>query len=183
MVLFGLYTGQRLGDLATLRWSNLNLLKGEMRIATRKTNRSVVTLLAQPLLDHLGELEVDDDPTAYVHPTLAALYEDKGSSTLSNQFSAILAGCGLRKELSHENQEKGRNVKRYQSTVSFHSLRATAVTLLHEAGIPAATVEEWVGHDSSEVHRTYIKIGREALVKASMALPDLSATTSEEADQ
>jgi hypothetical protein len=44
-------------------------------------------------------------------------------------------------------------------------------------------VEEWVGHDSAEVHRTYIKIGREALVKASMALPDLSATTSEEADQ
>ena len=62
-------------------------------------------------------------------------------------------------------------MKREGSTLSFHSLRATAVTMLHDAGIPAATVEEWVGHDSAEVHRAYIKIGRESLEKASNALP------------
>jgi hypothetical protein len=43
--------------------------------------------------------------------------------------------------------------------------------MLHEAGVPAATVEEWVGHDSTEVHQTYIKIGRESLMKASSSLP------------
>jgi site-specific recombinase XerD len=50
-------------------------------------------------------------------------------------------------------------------------LRVTAVTILHEQGVPAAIVEEWVGHDSTEVHQRYIKIGRESLKKASNALP------------
>lgn len=75
--------------------------------------------------------------------------------------------------MSHSSKDKGRGAKRETSVLSFHSLRATAVTLLHEAGIPAATVEEWVGHDSAEVHRTYIKIGRETLQKATEALPKI----------
>ncbi len=40
-------------------------------------------------------------------------------------------------------------------------------------GIPAATVEEWVGHDSAEVHKAYVKMGRESLQWASAALPEL----------
>jgi hypothetical protein len=43
--------------------------------------------------------------------------------------------------------------------------------MLHEAGVPAATVEEWVVYDSTEVHQTYINIGRESLMKASSSLP------------
>jgi len=35
MILFGLYTGQRLGDIATLRWSNADLLHDELRLVTR----------------------------------------------------------------------------------------------------------------------------------------------------
>jgi integrase len=31
MILFGLYSGQRLGDVATLRWSNIDLLRNELR--------------------------------------------------------------------------------------------------------------------------------------------------------
>jgi len=171
MILFGLYTGQRLGDLATLKWNNINLQREELRIQTRKTGRSIAIPLAPPLLDYLlNQAEAPDDPDAYVHPKIADAYA-KGSATASNQFTALLAQCGLRDTVSHQSKDKGRNVKREGSTLSFHSLRATAVTMLHDAGIPAATVEEWVGHDSAEVHRAYIKIGRESLEKASNALP------------
>lgn len=170
MILFGLYTGQRLGDLATLRWSNVDLQREELRLHTRKTNRQVVIPLAAPLMEHLLFIEAADDPQAYLHPALAESYE-KQPSTLSNQFSSLLANCGLRAPVSHASKGKGRREKRQESTLSFHSLRATAVTLLHEAGVPAATVEEWVGHDSAEVHRTYIKIGKETLQKATNALP------------
>jgi hypothetical protein len=37
MILFGLYTGQRLGDIATLRWNKLDLLRGELPL--RSENR------------------------------------------------------------------------------------------------------------------------------------------------
>ncbi len=172
MILFGLYTGQRLGDLATLRWSNLDLQREEFRLHTRKTNRKIAIPIAAPLLEHILKLESSDDTQGYVHPELAAAYE-KQPSTLSNQFNKILADCGLRAPVSHKSKEIGRNAKRQESTVSFHSLRATAVTLLHDAGVPAATVEEWVGHDSAEVHRAYIKIGRETLERATKALPTI----------
>ncbi|GAA5497470.1 tyrosine recombinase XerC [Rubritalea halochordaticola] len=174
MVMFGLYTGQRLGDLATLRWSNLDLQNEEVRLTTRKSNRRIVIPMAAPLLKHVMNLEPSTEPTGYIHPELAAQYEKSGSATLSNQFNSILARCGLREPVSHKSQDKGRDVARAKTVVSFHCLRATAVTLLHDAGIPAATVEEWVGHDSAEVHKAYVKIGKESLQKASKALPDIS---------
>ena len=171
MILFGLYTGQRLGDLATLRWNHIDLQREELRLQTNKTGRSVTIPLAAPLLNYLVTKAVTpDDPNAFLHPELAEAYA-KSSSTVSNQFTALLVQCGLRKSASHSSKNKGRNTKREKSTLSFHSLRVTAVTMLHEAGVPAATVEEWVGHDSTEVHQTYIKIGRESLEKASSSLP------------
>ena len=171
MILFGLYTGQRLGDLATLRWNHIDLQREELRLQTNKTGRSVTIPLAAPLLNYLvTQAATPDDPNAFVHPELAEAYA-KSSSTASNQFTSLLVQCGLRKSASHSSKNKGRNTKREKSTLSFHSLRVTAVTMLHEAGVPAATVEEWVGHDSTEVHQTYIKIGRESLMKASSSLP------------
>ena len=171
MILFGLYTGQRLGDLATLRWNHIDLQREELRLQTNKTGRSVTIPLAAPLLNYLVTQAVTpDDPNAFVHPELAEAYA-KSSSTASNQFTSLLVQCGLRESASHSSKNKGRNTKREKSTLSFHSLRVTAVTMLHEAGVPAATVEQWVGHDSTEVHQTYIKIGRESLEKASSSLP------------
>ncbi|MDB4525935.1 tyrosine-type recombinase/integrase [Akkermansiaceae bacterium] len=173
MLLFGLYTGQRLGDLAMLRWSNIDLQREELRIETRKTGRRQVIPLAAPLLEYLLNTAItSDEPDAFIHANLAPAYE-KSSATVSNQFTSLLANCGLRQSAKHQSKGKGRGVRREASTLSFHSLRATAVTMLHEAGIPAATVEEWVGHDSAEVHRAYVKIGRDSLKKASSALPEI----------
>jgi hypothetical protein len=40
MILFGLYTGQRFGDIATLpRLNNLDLVRGELRLSTQKQAR------------------------------------------------------------------------------------------------------------------------------------------------
>jgi integrase len=42
MILFGLYTGLRLGDIATLTWHNLDLEQNEISLATTKTGRQQV---------------------------------------------------------------------------------------------------------------------------------------------
>jgi integrase len=44
MMLFGLYSGQRLGDIATLRWNNIDLAHGELRFSTRKTEKTTIFL-------------------------------------------------------------------------------------------------------------------------------------------
>jgi integrase len=49
MILFGLYIGQRLTDVATLHWSNVDLVKGEIRLTTRKTDKVMILPIAAPL--------------------------------------------------------------------------------------------------------------------------------------
>ena len=55
------------------------------------------------------------------------------------------------------------------SQLSFHSLRHTAVSLLKDAGIPQAAVQELIGHDSEQMSALYTHVGREALEKAAAA--------------
>lgn len=173
MILLGLYTGQRLGDLATLRWQSIDLEAGKIAIKTRKTGRDVTIPIAPPLAAHLVELKAPKDRMAFVHPELAEIYLDKGSPQVSNQFSNILAAAGLREKLSHRKTKHGRDGIRAKTELSFHCLRATAATLLHEAGIPAAVAQEFIGHDSEAIHKVYVKIGDQAIREASEALPNL----------
>jgi len=67
----------------------------------------------------------------------------------------------------------GRAAKRAPSQLSFHSLRHTAVSLLKDAGIPQAVVQELIGHDSEQMSAQYTHVGREALERAAAALPEI----------
>jgi len=53
LIRFGLYTGQRLADLATLTWAQIDLERDEIRLSIRKTDKSALIPIAQPLREHL----------------------------------------------------------------------------------------------------------------------------------
>ena len=53
MIKFGLYTGQRLADLTTLTWSQIDLERDEIRLTTRKTCKRLLIPIAAPLREHL----------------------------------------------------------------------------------------------------------------------------------
>jgi len=81
--------------------------------------------------------------------------------------------AGIREKQPHRSRGIGRSAQRQAAALSFHSLRRTATTLLHEAGVPAAVVQSLIGHDSEEVHQLYVAVGKEALASAAARLPDL----------
>jgi integrase len=95
------------------------------------------------------------------------------SGNLSNQFADLLAAAGLREKKNHTSTGKGRGSRRIVEPLSFHSLRRTATTILHEAGVPAAVARALIGHDSEAIHELYVSVGREALQKAAAALPEI----------
>lgn len=174
MILFGLYTGQRLADVATLRWSNLHLAKGEIRFTTRKTGKPMILPVAKPLREYLDTLPSRLDLGTALHPRASAVVERQGKSGgLSGRFIELLARAGLREKQSHRSRDIGRSSRREAGVLSFHSLRRTATTLLHEAGVPAAVVQSMIGHDSEEMHQLYIAVGKDALAAAAATLPDL----------
>src|SRR5438874_5923341 len=73
MVYFGLYTGQRLSDVAMLTWENIDLARGEIRLVSRKTARTLILPIAASLHKHIEALPSNDDPAGPLHPRAYAI--------------------------------------------------------------------------------------------------------------
>jgi integrase len=174
MILFGIYSGLRLGDIATLTWRNIDLQAAELSLTTAKTGREQILPLAKPLLKHLENLPVGDDPEAPLFPdAFAAKQRSHYGGTLSNQFYEILVKANLAIARPHQNTGKGRSGKRAPSVLSFHSLRHTATSMLKNAGISDSVAKDIIGHESAAVSANYTHIDRETKRQALDKLPDL----------
>ena len=171
LVLFGLYLGQRLGDLARLTWRAVNLESGEIAFTTRKTGRRIVLPLLQPLSDYLTSLPASDNPDAFIFPNSAG---QKRTSHLSHQFRRILVEAGLIQPRTHEKTGKGHSQTRKPSEISFHSLRHSAVTMLKAAGLSDFVAREIVGHETAAVSRQYSHLSTDDLRSAMQRLPDVT---------
>lgn len=174
IILFGLYTGQRLGDIAKLGWNNIDLTKNELRFVTSKTGRRMHVPLAAPLVAHLQSLPAGEDPAAPLFPAASRIAHQSGDSRLSQQFYEILFAAGLATDVRQRNgvvDGKARNERRKVNTISFHSLRHTATSLLKAAGIPESVVRDIIGHDSAAVSRHYTHVEAGAKREAIDTLP------------
>ncbi len=175
LIKFGLYTGQRLSDVASLSWSQIDLGRDEIRLTTRKTGKTLLIPIAAPLREHLLSQPTGDNPRSPVHPRAYAIIHAQNGrvGTLSNQFTELLVAAGLREPRDHQSRGIGRGGKRVGMDTSFHSLRHTAVSLLKDAGIPDAVVMALVGHESAAMSHRYTHVGKEALSRATQSLPEL----------
>ena len=171
LVLFGLYLGQRLGDLARLTWRAVNLEQGEIAFTTRKTGRRIVLPLVQPLSDYLASLRASDNPDAFIFPRSASA---RRTSDLSHQFRRILVEAGLIQPRTYESTGRGHSGTREPSEISFHSLRHSAVTMLKASGLSDVFAREIVGHESAAVSRQYTHLSTDDLRTAMQRLPDVT---------
>lgn len=181
LVLTAVYTGQRLGAVAGLTWNQVDLAKGEISFVTQKTGKRLCTRIAKPLADYLEAMPAPDDSTACVFPVVAAMAE-KRSGTISTKFyDEILAPAGLvltrpKKNYGRGDRSmiKGRDAKRVQSELSFHSFRHTFTTWLKSAGASNALAQMIVGHDSEVVSRGYTHLSAGDTAEAIDKLPDVT---------
>ncbi len=125
LILFGLYTGARLKDIARLTWANIDTEADELRYVSGKTNRPMHLPLAKPLVALLATMDGGDNPLAPLFPEAYKIaMKPKDDSRLSQQFYDILFAAGLLKEeRSHEETGEGRNKSRTVNALSFHCLR------------------------------------------------------------
>jgi integrase len=176
LIVFGLYTGQRLGDLARLTWANLDLQHNELRLCTGKTGRQQIIPLTQPLQRHVQSLPVVDDVRHPLHPRAFASVEKSGKvGTLSRQFYELMVDASMAPARKHRARENGtgRNGRREISEISFHSLRHTATSFMKSAGISSAIVQDIIGHESEAISAHYTHIDEAAKRTALEKLPDI----------
>lgn len=178
LILAGLYTGQRLGDLVRMTWAQIDLDKGEVLLRTQKTGRAMVLPLAKPLREHLLSLPSSDKPSDPVFAKAAGVYARTGRvGNLSNKFRKLLADAGLVERKSHQKKPdgKGRAAKRGASSLTFHSLRHTATSMLKNAGVSEAVARDIIGHESGTISRLYTHVDEESKRAAMAKLPEISA--------
>jgi integrase len=170
MIKVGLYTGARLADVATLRWSQVDLERGEIAFTPRKTDKRIILPVVGPLLEHIGSLTASDDPNGFLHPRAAEIFNRSNTSaTLSHHFADLLSRAGLRSPAS----TKPVGSRHRSNALSFHSLRHTMVSLLKDRGVAQAVVQELAGHASVAISARYTHVGKEALERAVASLPRL----------
>jgi integrase len=175
MVLFGLYTGQRLRDIAELSWNQIDTATGVAHFITRKTAARITVPLARPVAEWIATTPAPDQPDAPLFPELVALDQ----ATLSAHFRNILEAAGIvrkktKEEAAHAATGKGRSARRETSEVSFHALRHTAASLLHDSGAGQAVAQAILGHQSEAVHRRYVHVETDQKRRAVDALPDVT---------
>lgn len=182
----GIYTGLRLGDCATLRWSEVDLIRGVIRRIPSKTARRSPKPVHIPIHVILRDMLTEIDrstKTDHVLPDTAALYI-KSSSAVSKQLHNHFEACGITtkrdgtgidKEIDADGTtRKSKTGKRAVVEVGFHSLRHTFVSLCREANAPLSVVEAIVGHSNPAMTRHYTHVSESAAMTAVAGLPALS---------
>lgn len=165
MVRVCLYTGgQRLGDIAKLKWEQIDLEGGLIAMTAQKTKRRMNKPIIAPLKSVL-ERRKASSVSEYVFPMSAMRHTQAGNTCgkLSIDFHSLLIEYGFIKDMKNVPRNGDR---RKQAELSFHSLRATAVTALRLAGVPSDLCRFIVGHDSEEIERVYFRPDTAAVVEA-----------------
>lgn len=175
LILTGLYTGQRLGDIVRLTWNNVDVRREEISLTTIKTGRRILVPIASPLLVHYLTLPAPDNSDTPVFPDAYAIVQrqQERTSTLSNQFYSILVKAGLAPLRSSTGEREEKDEKRKLNTLSFHCLRHTATSLLKNAGVSEAVAMDIIGHNSKAISQNYTHIEDDAKRNAVNTLPDI----------
>ena len=167
MVAIGFYTGLRLSDVAELERSEVSSDCSFLHIQPNKVRHSKFHLLTIPLIGRAR---------ACVHERLLILCAQAKRSSFdgervflfpessrrrpSRPLSAAFRACGI--------------MKAGNRRASFHSLRATFISLMDEKGIPPHITDAITGHAGGGMHARYTQPTPDALLDAVRhALPEL----------
>lgn len=165
-VMLGLYTGQRLSDVVSVCWEDLDMEGGLWVLRQGKTGKVIHAPLASPLMRHLRAFK---HRKGYVMPTLAKRRTGGKHGThgggLSDSFGRLLVRAGIQRRAYRENCRRVYDV-------SFHSLRHTFDTMLAMRGV---TVEEResLGIAEGRTHKVYTHLPPQYLRGLVNRLPTL----------
>lgn len=158
MVVIGYSTGLRLSDVAELEMSEIDRDCRFLRIVPNKTRWRKPYPLTVPCTEQIGgvlarRIAEDVDADGF-------LFAKSAQRRPSRRISAAFRLCGVN---AHGN---GR--------ASFHSLRATFISMMDEAGVPPHMTDAITGHSGGDMHSRYSQPSAAALLAAvKRAIPPL----------
>ncbi len=158
MVVLGYSTGLRLSDVAELEASEIEAGRRFLSVIPNKTRAAKPLLLRIPLTGQarnliLRRLTSPPDGGPY-------LFSKDARHRPSRKIAAAFRSCGV---FSSGNWR-----------ASFHSLRATFISMMDEAGVPPHVTDAITGHSGGGMHARYTQPSPQALLAAVVrAIPPL----------
>lgn len=157
MVVIGYYTGLRLSDVAELECSEISHDSRFLVIRPNKTRNRRQRMLRIPLASAafrcVSRLLANAGEDGFVFPERSRRHPSKA---ICRAFRACDVG------------------KRGNGRASFHSLRATFISLMDEAGVPPHVTDAITGHSGGGMHARYTQPSDAALQAAvARAIPPL----------
>ncbi len=179
MIMAGVFTGQRLADIGSMRWDDVKPAHGGLwwRFKSRKTGAQMAIPIAKPLAEWMQAQLAKGEVGEWIFPeSRAAIERTSGRvSTLSNRFHRIMSIAGIVAPRNGKlNLGKGRSGGRAPAEYSFHSFRHTCTTWLKAQGQPESVAMAFVGHESKAVNRSYTHLPESALLQATRAMERFS---------
>lgn len=158
MVLMGYSTGLRLSDIAELEIGEIDLPRRTLTIVPNKTRAKKPNPLRIPLLDQAFDVIQRRMKSLY---EFRYLFSAQDRHRPSRRIVKAFRACNI------ERVGTGR--------ASFHSLRATFISMMDEAGVPPHLTDAITGHAGGGMHARYTQPSLEALRQALVrAIPPLS---------
>lgn len=151
--------GQRLSDILGLDWSEFDWKTRTIHMVTRKAGY-VLVLPMRPKFYKWAQAawkKAGCPKSGLLHPNIAA----RGRQA-SADFGSLIELLGISKRGKH-----GRRLK------TFHCLRSTSATMMHEQGLSETMAMKLVGHKSKTVHAVYVKPTIDQLRHAAQKLQEL----------
>jgi integrase len=172
-ILAGYTGGMRLGDVANLKWENIDFDNGVIAFRQRKTQSeadddATVIGLHADLEEYLKSLKIRA-LTGPIFPSLAGR-KTSGSNGLSMEFARIIEKAGIDSPVIRERQGKGRRVH----GLSYHSFRHSAASTLFNAKIVEEVQKRVTGHARGQTLKTYTHVDLTAVKQATLMIPRLS---------
>lgn len=164
LCMIGFYTGLRLGDAATLRWSEVdfeNMVIVRLPNKTKHLKRNVEIPLLGGLRDELKRVKSKrkNNKSDYVIPEIAEKYLES-KAAVSIMVQNFFQKAGIETKIENE------GCFRKSTVYGFHSFRHGFVSLCAANGIPMNVVMELVGHRSAMVHEIYQHASAEQKIRA-----------------
>jgi len=174
LLFLGATTGLRLGDCCTLKWSEVDLLRGIIRripnkIAHLQENpKPVIIGIPRELGLKLGRAPRQGE---YVLSQFAEMYQSGDRPRITREIQKYFKDCGLRVHAEGTGKDTG---TRAVVEVGFHSLRHTYVSLHAQRGTPAAVIQANVGHSNPAMTAHYTHVSEQTARQVAGVLPSFS---------
>jgi integrase len=165
-ILLGYSTGARLKDAANMPWSAVDVQNGLISFTEGKTNKRTITGLHPDFAEWITNRPAPDDPDAPLFVTLAGK-PVKGAYGLSNTFVKLMGNAGVVGKRLRTAKGLGRTV----NSLSFHSLRHTAVSTTFNRAIAQDVARKVSGHAKDGSIEKYAHIDTESIRSATTLIP------------